>query len=433
MFPSPSYSSSNQYSLAPSFTGPIQPSSIVFWLSRCSAIFQSYNDLHSSQPLTPRAQIRQAGLALIHPETSRWWDAQSADLQALTSWNEFVQRFKDRFLLNNSSDMGLKAERAFYTFRQNGLPIRDYVGELEERRAVLNECNRSSMVDDVQYKRHLLFGADEKTGRDVEKVLQLQGLTIDTIGVEKLAGLICEIADGSFVIPAESVASKQPYDHTSSQEDTPPSPTIENLSTELHETVPAHRDPIIAAHPISRPPSLELELEAGHELEPEPEHLDTQPEQLDPPLPSITLSDLQIARVSPPPNPPTQRLTPAPLTPEERRSIAAAGGCFKCRRVPSSSDWVEHKAPTCPGDPSRGIPPGPRYNPPSSQNQSKSRHKKKSSSVTTIAVPPAPAPPLPVPPPPVEPQWFEEQAIRGRSSAASAEEVDYDNDFILKL
>lgn len=447
MFPSPSYSSTSTsaYSLVPSFTGPIQPSSIVFWLSRCAAIFQSYNELHSSQPLPPRAQIRQAGLALIHPETSRWWDAQSADLQALTSWNEFVQRFKDRFLLNNSPDMGLKAERAFYTFRQNGMPVRDYIGELEERRAVLNECNRSSMVDDVQYKRHLLFGADESTGRDVEKALQLQGLTIDTIGVEKLAGLICEISDGSFVLPTETNDLKEQYDQASSL---PPSPTVENLSAESHET-PILHEPIIS-HETSRPSSVERKLvpedegllPESEDMLPEPQNL--LPEPLDNLIPPIIHSGSPSSRLSPLPNPNpptvTQRLTPAPLTPEERRTIAAAGGCFKCRRVPSSSDWVEHKAPTCPGDASRGIPPGPRYNPPfsHSQSQSKSRHKKKSSSVTTIAILPPAVPPAQAQtqkPPPAEPQWFEEQAVsmRGRSSAASADEVDYDNDFVLQL
>jgi len=48
-----------------------------------------------------------------------------------------------------------------------------------------------------------------------------------------------------------------------------------------------------------------------------------------------------------------------PLTDRERDSLKLAGGCFRCRRTPSSAGWVKHGARDCPGDEVNGISPAP--------------------------------------------------------------------------
>ncbi|KLO04360.1 hypothetical protein SCHPADRAFT_947756 [Schizopora paradoxa] len=55
----------------------------------------------------------------------------------------------------------------------------------------------------------------------------------------------------------------------------------------------------------------------------------------------------------------TSAMPPAPLSIPERTALREAGGCFNCRRTPSSVGWVPHSARNCPGDPARNIPPGP--------------------------------------------------------------------------
>ncbi len=45
----------------------------------------------------------------------------------------------------------------------------------------------------------------------------------------------------------------------------------------------------------------------------------------------------------------------SPLTGNERQALRDAGGCFHCRRTPSSPGWTSHSARNCPGNPSRGI------------------------------------------------------------------------------
>lgn len=62
--------------------------------------------------------------------------------------------------------------------------------------------------------------------------------------------------------------------------------------------------------------------------------------------------------------------TPAPAAPysvasrlpllddAEKKRISDAGGCWKCRKTPTSPGWTPHIGRTCPGDASLGIPPG---------------------------------------------------------------------------
>ncbi|TFK72235.1 hypothetical protein BDN72DRAFT_836636 [Pluteus cervinus] len=45
------------------------------------------------------------------------------------------------------------------------------------------------------------------------------------------------------------------------------------------------------------------------------------------------------------------------LTSSEREALKSAGGCYHCRRTPTSPGWVRHSSRDCPGDKSRNIPP----------------------------------------------------------------------------
>ena len=57
--------------------------------------------------------------------------------------------------------------------------------------------------------------------------------------------------------------------------------------------------------------------------------------------------------------PPRAPKTFVPLTDRERDLLKQAGGCFRCRRTPSSPGWVQHSARNCPGDEATGITPTP--------------------------------------------------------------------------
>jgi hypothetical protein len=50
------------------------------------------------------------------------------------------------------------------------------------------------------------------------------------------------------------------------------------------------------------------------------------------------------------------------LSDSEREKLKLAGGCFRCRRTPSSPGWIAHGSRDCPGDKSKGIPPAPPRN-----------------------------------------------------------------------
>ena len=50
-----------------------------------------------------------------------------------------------------------------------------------------------------------------------------------------------------------------------------------------------------------------------------------------------------------------------PLSTAERERLSAAGGCWRCRKVPTDTGWIAHVGRTCPGDPAQGVSPGPDF------------------------------------------------------------------------
>ncbi|KAJ6472000.1 hypothetical protein C8R45DRAFT_1217932 [Mycena sanguinolenta] len=44
------------------------------------------------------------------------------------------------------------------------------------------------------------------------------------------------------------------------------------------------------------------------------------------------------------------------LTPAERETLKAAGGCYHCKKTPQSEGWVKHRSENCPGDVASGVP-----------------------------------------------------------------------------
>ncbi|KAF7349556.1 hypothetical protein MSAN_01746100 [Mycena sanguinolenta] len=45
------------------------------------------------------------------------------------------------------------------------------------------------------------------------------------------------------------------------------------------------------------------------------------------------------------------------LSPVEKETLKAAGGCYHCKKTPQSEGWVKHRSENCPGDAAAGIPP----------------------------------------------------------------------------
>ena len=48
-----------------------------------------------------------------------------------------------------------------------------------------------------------------------------------------------------------------------------------------------------------------------------------------------------------------------PLTDKECEALRLTGGCYRCRRTPSSPGWIKHGSRNCPGDAENGITPAP--------------------------------------------------------------------------
>lgn len=62
-------------------------------------------------------------------------------------------------------------------------------------------------------------------------------------------------------------------------------------------------------------------------------------------------------------HPPHAALAARPLLSDSKcEKLKLAGGCFRCRRTPSSPGWIAHGSHDCPGDKSKGIPPAPPQN-----------------------------------------------------------------------
>ena len=51
----------------------------------------------------------------------------------------------------------------------------------------------------------------------------------------------------------------------------------------------------------------------------------------------------------------------SPLSIADREHLSAAGGCWRCRKVPTDAGWNAHVGRTCPGDPTQGVSPGPDF------------------------------------------------------------------------
>jgi len=82
-------------------------------------------------------------------------------------------------------------------------------------------------------------------------------------------------------------------------------------------------------------------------------------------LMSSTWDSMVAERVIRPPLSTTAANIPKPakafvlLTDRERDALKHAGGCYRCRRTPTSPGWVKHGARDCPGDEANGISPAP--------------------------------------------------------------------------
>lgn len=212
------------------------------------------------------------------PAAKNWWNENRDDLKALTTWEDFAKRVKERFIPANWK---MDALAKFYSISQGSSSFPDYVSALQDARNTLSSGGTGFTINDSIFKNHLLFFSHPILNL---RIRSIPSFNYANTRVDALIGLMSSSWDS------------------------------------------------MVAERIIRSP--------------------------------LSTSSVNFARSSPltstnfpKPTPPSKGFIP--LTDRERDALKQAGGCFRCRRTPSSPGWVRHGAHNCPGDEANGISPAP--------------------------------------------------------------------------
>ena len=201
------------------------------------------------------------------PTARSWWNENREELKTLTTWEDFANRVRDRFIPANWK---MDALAQFYAISQGSSSFMDYTMRLQEARNALSSGGTGFTISDSVFKNHLLFFA--------HPILSLRMRSIPSFDYPKAR------VDGLIALMS------------------------------------ATWDSMVAERVIRAPLST---------------------------TPFAPLSTTSITAPRPP-------RTFVPLTDRERDALKQAGGCFRCRRTPSSPGWVQHGARNCPGDEANG-------------------------------------------------------------------------------
>jgi len=123
------------------------------WLNLCQDSFEVHAAVNAST-LKPSIQIILAGIKMKAPAAKSWWNKNRDELKALTMWEEFAKKMKDRFIPVNWK---MDTLTLFYGISQGSSSFMDYAAKLQKARNTLSSGGMGFTISDSVFKNHLLF------------------------------------------------------------------------------------------------------------------------------------------------------------------------------------------------------------------------------------------------------------------------------------
>ena len=191
------------------FSGPITSTALKAWLDNCEDGFAIHKATKSATApeLDVETKIRLAGTNLTEPSMVTWWSANRTDFLALTTWDAFADKVRQRFL---SKAFKLVALRTFFLCAQGPSTFLEYAAALADARNAVG----TTVISTTIYKYHLLFHAHPLL---VLRIVAIPDFDIDKMAVDDLVALLSMqweslSAEGNLGRPARasSLASSQP-------------------------------------------------------------------------------------------------------------------------------------------------------------------------------------------------------------------------------
>ena len=137
----------------PVLSGILNASNVNVWLNLCQDSFEVHVAVNSST-LKPSIQVVLAGIKMEAPAAKSWWNENREELKALTTWEDFVKKVKDHFVLENWK---MDALAQFYGISQGSSSFMDYAARLQEACNTLSSGGTGFTISDSVFKNHLLF------------------------------------------------------------------------------------------------------------------------------------------------------------------------------------------------------------------------------------------------------------------------------------
>ncbi len=141
----------------PKLTGDLTASSVTTWLNLCQDSFEAWSLMNPDCKLPVPLQILLAGLKLEAPAAAQWWSENREGLKVLSTWKEFVDALKERFV---PGSWRLDALSTFYMISQGSTTFPDFVARLQQARTTLGSAGRGFLITNSVMKCHLLFRAN---------------------------------------------------------------------------------------------------------------------------------------------------------------------------------------------------------------------------------------------------------------------------------
>jgi hypothetical protein len=137
----------------PTLSGSLDASTVNRWLNLCQDLFEVHAALNTTV-LKPMIQIVLAGIKMEAPTARNWWNENCEELKALTTWDNFARRVRERFVPEN---WRMDALASFYMISQASTSFTDFATWLQEPRNALSTGSTGFTISESVLKNHLLF------------------------------------------------------------------------------------------------------------------------------------------------------------------------------------------------------------------------------------------------------------------------------------
>lgn len=191
----------------PILSGPLDASTVNAWLNICQDSFEVHAAINDST-YSPSVQIVLAGIKMEAPAARSWWNENRDELKALTSWEDFAKKVKERFVPTNWK---MDALSTFYEISQGPSSFSDYATKLQEARNTLSSGGPSFAISDPVFKNHLLFFCHPILSL---RIRSIPGLNYTNTRVDALVSLMTStwdslVAEGVIRRPASTLVPSQ--------------------------------------------------------------------------------------------------------------------------------------------------------------------------------------------------------------------------------